>query len=87
MSPSSNNRMRTRLDLDEGGVVVRVPETTLEAKHDSLHVQPHGLPEQDQSVNKTKGTHTASRGGRGRGLDRGYRQRHTDTSVKHALRG
>lgn len=33
----------TCLDLDEGGVVVRVPEATLETKHDALHVQPYGL--------------------------------------------
>lgn len=45
-----NNKTETRLDLDEGGVVVRVPEATLKAKHDALHVQPHGLPDQNQSV-------------------------------------
>lgn len=71
-----NVRTRTCLDLDQCGVVVRVPETTLEAKHHALHVQPHGLREDDSVKKKTV---IASRG---RGLVRsGVETTHTGTSV------
>jgi len=42
----------TCLDLDERGVVVRVPEATLEAKHDALHVQPYGLVQRQRDKQK-----------------------------------
>lgn len=40
---------RFYLDLDEGGVVVGVPEATLEAKHDAFDVQPYRLHVEEQS--------------------------------------
>ena len=45
--------------------MVRVPETTLEAKHHALHVQPHGLREQRETTANVERVHGAPYTGSG----------------------